>query len=85
MSGKGSLGTIGTCGRPPGQFGAHSETRESYGHSMIVDPWGEVLAEAPDEECVVTAELDFKRQDEVREQMPCLKHVRDDIFDLKGK
>lgn len=69
----------------PGQFGAHSGTRESYGHSMIVDPWGTVLAEAPDEECVVAAEVDFRRQDEVREQLPCLEHVRKEIFNLKDK
>ena len=39
---------------------------------MIVDPWGEVLARAPDEECFVAADLDFARQDEVREKLPSL-------------
>jgi deaminated glutathione amidase len=52
----------------PAQAGA-----EGYGDSMIVDPWGEVLARAPDDgECVVAAELDLARQDEVREQLPSL-------------
>jgi predicted amidohydrolase len=39
---------------------------------MIVDPWGEVLARAPDEECFIAANLDFARQDEVRDQLPSL-------------
>jgi predicted amidohydrolase len=39
---------------------------------MIVDPWGEVLVRAPDEECFITADLDVDRQDEVREQLPSL-------------
>ena len=39
---------------------------------MIVDPWGEVLARAPDEECFVAADLDFARQDEVRDKLPSL-------------
>jgi deaminated glutathione amidase len=54
------------------QVGSHPPDKESYGGSMIVDPWGEVLARAPDEETVVSAELDLARQDEVREQLPSL-------------
>src|SRR3954447_14714528 len=54
------------------QIGNHPPDKESFGGSMIVDPWGEVLAKAPDEECVITAELDLARQDEVREQLPSL-------------
>src|SRR3954464_14784987 len=54
------------------QVGAHPPDKESYGGSMIVDPWGEVLARAPDEPSVVSAELDLARQDEVREQLPSL-------------
>jgi len=54
------------------QVGSHAPDRESFGASMIVDPWGEVLAEAPDEECFVAAELDFARQDDVRAQLPSL-------------
>lgn len=64
----------------PGQYGAHGGGRRTWGHSMIVDPWGVVLAEAPDEECVITAEIDYARLREVREQIPCLKHARDDLF-----
>ena len=55
------------------QVGIHPEDKESFGGSTIVDPWGEVLARAErDEPCVVTADLDFARQDEVREKLPSL-------------
>ncbi len=54
-------------GRRPGPEG------DSYGNSMIVDPWGEVLARAPIEgDCFIAAELDLARQDEVREKLPSL-------------
>ena len=54
------------------QVGSHAPGRESFGHSMIVDPWGDVLAIAPDEECFVAAELHFARQDQIRDQLPSL-------------
>ena len=54
------------CGvHPPGD-------KESFGGSLIVDPWGEVLARAGDEPCFIAADLDLARQDEVREQLPSL-------------
>jgi predicted amidohydrolase len=61
------------------QVGGFLEDKACYGHSLIVDPWGEVLVSAggPDpEETVITAALDFSRQEEIREQVPCLTHVR---------
>ena len=54
------------------QIGSHPPDKESFGGSLIVDPWGEVLARAPDEECFIAANLDFARQDEVRDQLPSL-------------
>jgi deaminated glutathione amidase len=54
------------------QIGTHPPDKESFGGSMIVDPWGEVLARASDEECFIAANLDFARQDEVRDQLPSL-------------
>ena len=55
------------------QFGAWAPGRLSWGHSMIVDPWGEVLAVAEaDEETWVAADLDLDRQDEVRAELPSL-------------
>jgi predicted amidohydrolase len=54
------------------QIGTHPPDKESFGGSMIVDPWGEVLARAPDEECFIAANLDFAHQDEVRDKLPSL-------------
>jgi predicted amidohydrolase len=60
----------------PNQVGEAPPHFHSYGHSAIVDPWGEVLATAPDEECFVAAELDFAAQDRVRESLPSLASRR---------
>jgi len=54
------------------QIGVHPPDDESFGGSQIVDPWGEVLARAPDEECFITADLDLARQDEIRQALPSL-------------
>jgi deaminated glutathione amidase len=57
----------------PGQGNRPGPEGDSYGNSMIVDPWGEVLARAPAEgEHALVAELDLARQDEVREKLPSL-------------
>ncbi len=59
------------------QFGWHDVQRRSYGHSMIVDPQGEILAEAPeDDEMVIYADLDFESQARFRAQLPALTHRR---------
>jgi predicted amidohydrolase len=60
----------------PNQVGAAPPHFESFGHSAIVDPWGKVLAMAPDEECFVAAELDLAAQDRVRESLPSLANRR---------
>ncbi len=56
------------------QFGRHNDKRVTYGHSLIVDPWGTVLGEAADREGIVVAELDFAWQDKVRRELPALTH-----------
>jgi predicted amidohydrolase len=56
----------------PAQIGPQLPEGESFGGSMIVDPWGVVLARAGDGECFVAADLDLERQDEVRERLPSL-------------
>jgi deaminated glutathione amidase len=57
----------------PGQGNRPGPEGDSYGNSMIVDPWGEVLARAPIEgEHVIAAELDLARQEEIREKLPSL-------------
>ena len=60
----------------PGQFGKAPPQYDSYGHSAIVDPWGIVLAIAPEQECFVAAELDFAEQERVREKLPALANRR---------
>jgi predicted amidohydrolase len=60
----------------PAQTGIHAEGRRTYGHSLIVDPWGTVLADAGDEVGFVTAELDLARVAEARRMVPSLKHDR---------
>jgi predicted amidohydrolase len=58
------------------QVGRANERRVCYGHSLIVDPWGTVIAEASDREAVVVAEIDLDFQDKVRRELPALSHRR---------
>lgn len=60
----------------PAQFGRHSERRQSYGRSLIIDPWGLILAQAPDGEGVITADIDLDHLRTLRRNMPCLEHMR---------
>jgi predicted amidohydrolase len=60
----------------PNQVGEAPPHFHSYGHSAIVDPWGAVLAVAPDEESFIAADLDFSVQDGVRESLPSLANRR---------
>ncbi|MFQ5861585.1 MAG: carbon-nitrogen hydrolase family protein [Candidatus Brocadiales bacterium] len=54
----------------PNQFGTHPNRITTYGHSMIVDPWGIVLSQAPDKVCVISSELDIDILKAVRKNMP---------------
>jgi deaminated glutathione amidase len=63
-----------------GQIGSAPPNYRSYGRSMIVDPWGVVLAQAADTEGFVAADLDFTRQDEIRERLPSLRHRRPEAY-----
>ena len=59
-------------GGPPGQ--------PAYGRSMVIDPWGTVVAQAPDRVAIVHAELDLDRVDAIRQQIPALANRRPDIY-----
>ena len=60
----------------PGQFGMHPDDRETYGHSLIVDPWGRVLAEQATGNCAVIADIDPASTAAVRERFPALANRR---------
>src|SRR3954471_9547277 len=60
----------------PAQFGVHGPNRSSYGHALVIDPWGVVLAECGDHEGIALARLDFDYQDRVRTALPVLTHRR---------
>lgn len=60
----------------PDQVGEHLPGRDCHGHSMIVDPWGEVLAQVDDDVGVCVADLELGRLDEVRGQIPSLENRR---------
>ena len=58
------------------QIGEHAPGQRSGGRSMIVDPWGIVLATAPDDEAVIVADLDLNRLHDIRRRLPALDHRR---------
>ena len=58
----------------PAQFGHHGGNRRSWGHALVADPWGTVLAECGDHEGFALAPVDFDYQDRVRATLPCLSH-----------
>jgi predicted amidohydrolase len=60
----------------PAQCGTHPRGRKTFGHSLIIDPWGEVIAEAGDEPGVITAEIDLAKVAQVRGQVPSLSNDR---------
>ena len=60
----------------PNQWGVNNEKRVTYGHTLIVDPWGETLAEAEDGEMIIAAELDLNRVRECQNAIPVLDNDR---------
>jgi len=60
----------------PAQWGRHSPDRASHGRSLLVDPWGLVLARAPDRPCVIFADCDLEAQDRIRQALPVESHRR---------
>jgi deaminated glutathione amidase len=62
------------------QIGEHAPGVRSGGRSMIVDPWGLVLARAPDRECHIVADLDLDAQARIRRDLPALAHRRPSAY-----
>lgn len=67
-----------------GQVGETLEGKPAYGRSLIADPWGTVLAQAPDEETVIVAELDRMRLRDIRTKLPSLANRRPDAYRWKS-
>jgi predicted amidohydrolase len=59
-----------------------SASYHSWGHSIIVDPWGTVVSQFTEAECIQISELDLEKTCQIREQLPLLKHRRTDLYDL---
>lgn len=62
------------------QIGQHNAKRRSYGHAMIVDPWGCVIAQCGEGNDVCVAEIDLDYLNKVRQQMPVVNHKRYDLY-----
>jgi predicted amidohydrolase len=62
------------------QIGEHAPGLRSGGRSLIVDPWGVVLAQAPDRETFIVADLDLEGQARVRATLPVLSHRRPEVY-----
>jgi len=63
-----------------GQWGRYARGRENYGHSMVVDPWGMVIAQAGERAGTLVTELDMEYLHAVRQRMPVQRHRRRDLF-----
>ncbi|HSV30062.1 MAG TPA: carbon-nitrogen hydrolase family protein [Candidatus Omnitrophota bacterium] len=60
----------------PAQVGTHVANRETYGHALIVGPWGEIMADALEQPGWVMADIDPRKVGEARKKIPCLDHDR---------
>lgn len=60
----------------PAQAGQHADGRTTYGHSLVIDPWGKVLLDMGDDPGLTCVELDFAVMEDVRARIPSLRHRR---------
>ncbi|KGP64181.1 apolipoprotein acyltransferase [Legionella norrlandica] len=58
----------------PNQGGIHENGRQTYGHSMIVEPWGKMLAQKQENQGIIFADIDLQRLQQLRKQFPCVEH-----------
>ena len=64
----------------PAQVGMHNGKRRTWGHTLIIDPWGRIVSELVDGQGVITGRIDRDRLAEVRASLPSLRHRRPDLF-----
>lgn len=62
------------------QVGSHNEKRSSFGHSLVVDPWGKVVLDMNEEIGFKSVEIDHKITEKVRSSMPVLDHFRSELY-----
>jgi predicted amidohydrolase len=67
----------------PNQCGQHVDRRESWGHSLIIDPWGEILADGGPEPGVIYADIDLTRVKKARDRIPALNNERAFILETR--
>lgn len=67
------------------QTGEYTPGNANYGHSMVIDPWGRVLADAGSEVGVTVVDIDLDEIEKTRKLMPSLANRRDDIYDIEVK
>lgn len=67
----------------PNQCGHHADRRFSFGHSLIVDPWGEILADGEAEPGVIYADIELDRVQQARDRIPVLKNERSFTLELQ--
>jgi deaminated glutathione amidase len=67
------------------QGGLHENGRSTFGHSIVVSPWGEVLAEAGEEPGVIFADIDLAASEEARARIPVIKHGREFEIEIAGE
>jgi deaminated glutathione amidase len=66
------------------QGGLHENGRSTFGHSLVVSPWGEILAEGGEEPCIIFADIELAASAEARARIPALKHGRDFAVEIAG-
>ena len=62
------------------QVGAHNEKRSSYGHSLVIDPWGRIILDMNEKIGYDIVEIDQTETEKVRRSMPVFDHFRHDIY-----
>ena len=54
----------------------------SWGHSIVTDPWGKIMKQLDEKEGILIEEIDLDREDQIREQLPLLKHRKSEMYHL---